>query len=265
MRCVFVMIFPEQAFSVQEILAKVGVIVSFIGLLENLRIDSLAIGSIGSSMDGTEYSFLRALFWIVEFNENDENLALFVYSHFDIHIYSKFRNDTRPIRFQTGSYNLYSHGGMRFFLISSSTSLMIYFLLLILSCLRRHRQNYLPVRRSFYIYCFILALINLIQIVGATLNLTETTIYSMCIVEGTTCIFYTCFAPFVYYQFLRRMLSSQVRIPQIMYADTTLVNPDDEDDKLIDTNPLISNSTDERLDGQFEDISSSTNIIQPVL
>ena len=50
-----------------------------------------------------------------------------------------------------------------------------------------------------------------------------------------------------------------------MYADTTLVNPDDEDDKLIDANPFISNSTDERLDGQFEDISSSTNIIQPVL
>ncbi len=47
-----------------------------------------------------------------------------------------------------------------------------------------------------------------------------------------------------------------------MYVDSTF-NNNDEDDDLID--PGVHNSTDERLDGQFEDISSSTNIIQPIL
>ena len=61
--------------------------------------------------------------------------------------------------------------------------------------------------------------------------------------------------------------SSKVLIPQIMYDDSTLINDNDEDDDLIDpgVKTLIDNSTNERLDGQFEDISSSTNIIQPIL
>jgi hypothetical protein len=59
--------------------------------------------------------------------------------------------------------------------------------------------------------------------------------------------------------------SSKVLIPQIIYADSTINN--DEDVDLIDpgVNALIDYSTNERLDGQFEDITSSTNIIQPIL
>jgi hypothetical protein len=50
-----------------------------------------------------------------------------------------------------------------------------------------------------------------------------------------------------------------------MYADSTMNN--DEDDDLIDpgVNTFIDNSTNERLDGQFEDITSSTRIVEPVL
>jgi len=80
------------------------------------------------------------------------------------------------------------------------------------------------------------------------LNLTNSTKFSMCIVDGTTCIFYICFAPFVYHQFLRRALSSQTLIPQVMYADST-INDDAEDDDLIDPDinsnrPLIDYSFD---------------------
>jgi len=55
-------------------------------------------------------------------------------------------------------------------------------------------------------------------------------------------------------------------VPQIMYVDSTFSN-NDEDDDLIDpgVNTLMDYSTNERLDGQFEDITSSTNIIQPIL
>lgn len=42
----------------------------------------------------------------------------------------------------------------------------------------------LAVRRSFYIYAFVLAVLNLVQMVGAILSLTETTVYSMWYVAG---------------------------------------------------------------------------------
>ena len=61
------------------------------------------------------------------------------------------------------------------------------------------------------------------------------------------------------------VFSSKVLIPQIIYADSTINN--DEDDDLIDpgVNTLIDPLTNDRLDAQFEDITASTNIIQPLL
>jgi hypothetical protein len=59
--------------------------------------------------------------------------------------------------------------------------------------------------------------------------------------------------------------SSKVLIPQIIYADSTINNDDDDDLINPGVNTLIDYSTNERLDGQFEDITSSTNIIQPIL
>jgi len=46
-------------------------------------------------------------------------------------------------------------------------------------------------------------------------------------------------------------LSSKQLIPQVIYADSEI----DDDD-------LIDPSTNERVDGQFEDITASTRIIQ---
>lgn len=59
---------------------------------------------------------------------------------------------------------------------------------------------------------------------------------------------------------------SDVLIPRIIYADTTVNHDDDDgDDELIDpgVNAFIDRATNDRLDGQFEDITSSTKIIQP--
>ncbi|CAF3394625.1 unnamed protein product [Rotaria sp. Silwood1] len=218
-RCLFVMIFPDNAFHGQEIIVKI-------------------------------------LWLCIRFFLLWTELSVLLF---------EFRGDTRPIKFQTSDYHLYSYGGMKFLLISSSIFLTMYIILFFLPCLCRRHKKYLPIRQSFYFYCFVLALINMIQIIGTILNLTEATIYSMCIVDGTKCTFYICFAPFVYYQFLRRALKSNVLIPRIIYADSTI--HDDEDDDLIDpgVNTLIDNSTNDRLDGQFEDITSSTRIIHPVI
>jgi hypothetical protein len=160
----------------------------------------------------------------------------------------EFRGDTRPSNFQMTNYNLYSYGGMKFLLISSSIFLLMYIIIFFLPCLCRPHRKYLPIRQSFYIYCLIMAFINMIQIIGTILNLTESTKYSMCIVDATTCIFYICFAPFVYHQFLRRALSSQTLIPQVMYADST-IHEEGEDDDLIDSEvnskrPLIDYTSD---------------------
>ena len=64
-------------------------------------------------------------------------------------------------------------------------------------------------------------------------------------------------------------------IPQIMYADSSMnadddLNDDDDDgrdDELIDPGlkPLIDYGTNENLDGQFDDITASTKIFDPVL
>ncbi|CAF1457687.1 unnamed protein product [Adineta steineri] len=174
----------------------------------------------------------------------------------------EFEGDTRPSSFKLSNYNLYSYGGMKFLLISSAIFLIMYIIIFFLPCLCHKHRKYLPIRRSFYIYCFIMAIINMIQIIGTILNLTETTKYAMCIVDGTTCVFYICFAPFVYHQFLRRALSSQTLIPQVMYADAA-INDDageDDDDDLIDAEiesnrPLIDYSID-----YIEDNLSSTTI-----
>ncbi|CAF3446392.1 unnamed protein product [Rotaria socialis] len=167
----------------------------------------------------------------------------------------EFRGDARPNDFQMTSYNLYSYGGMKFLLMSSSIFLIMYIVICLLPLLCRQHRKYLPIRRSFYIYCFIMAFINGIQIVGTTLNLTESSKYATCIVDGTTCIFYVCFAPFVYHQFLRRALSSQTLIPQVMYADST-INDDGEDDDLIDDDmnsnrPLLNYSPDYDVDSSY--------------
>jgi len=70
----------------------------------------------------------------------------------------------------------------------------MYIINFFLPCLCHRHNKYLPskieyknsfyeyfslVRRSFYFYCFVLAFINLTQIIGAVLNITETTITSM--------------------------------------------------------------------------------------
>ncbi|CAF5188109.1 unnamed protein product [Rotaria magnacalcarata] len=138
----------------------------------------------------------------------------------------------------------------------------MYIVICLLPLLCRQHRKYLPIRRSFYIYCFIMAFINGIQIMGTMLNLTESSKYATCIVDGTTCIFYICFAPFVYHQFLRRALSSQTLIPQVMYADST-INDDGEDDDLIDgdmnsNRPLLNYSPDYDVDSSYSILVRST-------
>ncbi|CAF0984006.1 unnamed protein product [Rotaria sordida] len=250
------MIFPDNVFNAQEIIVKVfWLCIRFTLLWTELSVLLFGICFGRSNSNRPSIKTLKVL--VISF--------IFTSIYITIQAILEFRRNTRPIKFQTSDYHLYSYGGMRFLLISSSIFLSMYIIIFFLPCLCLRHKRYLPIRRSFYFYCFVLALINMIQIIGTILNLTETTIYSMCIIDGISSTFYICFAPFVYFQFLRRALRLNVLIPRIMYADTTI--NDGEDDDLIDpgVNILIDNSTNDRLDGQFEDITSSTRIIQPII
>lgn len=87
---------------------------------------------------------------------------------------------------------------------------------------------------------------------------------SVCLlsISSTSFKVFICFIMKIFLSQLSHLFSSTVLIPRIMYADSTINH--DEDDDLIDPgcDRLIDHATDERLDGQFEDITSSTRIIQ---
>ncbi|CAF3929946.1 unnamed protein product [Rotaria sp. Silwood2] len=223
------MTFPDNAFTSQEIIVKIlWLCIRFILLLTELSVLLFGICFGRSNSNRPSIKTLKVL--IISF--------MFASIYITIQAVLEFRGDTRPIKFQTSDYHLYSYGGMKFLLISSSIFLSMYIIVFFLPCLCHRHKKYLPIRRSFYLYCFVLALINMIQIIGTILNLTDATINS---------------------------IWSNVLIPRIIYADSTI--NDDEDDDLIDpgVNTLIDNSTNDRLDGQFDDITSSTRIIHPVI
>jgi len=236
LRCLYAMSFADQRSSVKTIILKIlWLLVRFILLCTEL---SLLFFGIYFGRSNPNRQWLKTTKILII-----SSICSLIYTI--IQAVLEFLGDTRPSNFQMTNYNLYSYGGMKFLLISSSIFLIMYIIIFFLPCLCRPHRKYLPIRRSFYIYCLIMAFINMIQILATILNLTNATKFSMCIVDGTTCIFYICFAPFVYHQFLRRALSSQTLIPQVMYADST-INDDGEDDDLIDSEinpnrPLIPN------------------------
>lgn len=256
-RCLFTILFPHQAFADREIVLKIlwlAVRLTFLWTELTLLLFGVCFGRVHSNQQSIRalkilfFSFLISTIYIT------------------IEAVLEFRDDARPIQFTTTPYNLYSYGGMKFLLISSSIFLFMYILICFLPCLCQQYRKYLPARRSFYFYCFVLALMNLAEVIGTSLNIANVTIASVCLVDGTIWIFEIFFAPFVYYQFVRRALNSQPTIPQIMYTDASInVDENDDDDDLIDPSvkPLLDSSLHEFLDGQFDEITASTRIVQP--
>ncbi|XP_071810403.1 transmembrane protein adipocyte-associated 1 homolog [Asterias amurensis] len=100
-------------------------------------------------------------------------------------------------------YDIYAHGGMIFWCISSSVFALAYFTVLVLPCTRIQYVIQLPVKKSFYSYVAFLALLNLIQAVASGL------VYSgakpaICVVDATSYIYFSIFAPLIYLTFLHK-------------------------------------------------------------
>ncbi|TMS37420.1 hypothetical protein L596_004355 [Steinernema carpocapsae] len=108
------------------------------------------------------------------------------------------------------SFNLYAHGGMAFWMMSSAFFALIYLIACVLPLTCCRRCGTLPRKFSFYIYCLCLALLNILQTAAAGAAL----IYmdcpdGMCIADLTSFIYFTLYTPIVYFVFLRRSISGK--------------------------------------------------------
>ncbi|KAK0397842.1 hypothetical protein QR680_002299 [Steinernema hermaphroditum] len=106
------------------------------------------------------------------------------------------------------SFNLYAHGGMTFWMASSALFALIYSIACILPLTCCRRWGTLPRKFSFYIYCFCLALLNILQTVGAALIYVDCP-DGMCIADLTSFVYFTLYTPIVYFVFLRRSISGK--------------------------------------------------------
>lgn len=112
-------------------------------------------------------------------------------------------------------YDLYGHGGLLFM---SSTSLflaLVYFVIVMLPCTKLRECCIIPARKSFYVYCGVLGVVNLLQ--GCTsLLLYESVTQSLCVLDFTMVLYYTMFGPMVYWTFLKDFFRSTTDFPDVL-------------------------------------------------
>ncbi|XP_073501040.1 transmembrane protein adipocyte-associated 1 [Phyllobates terribilis] len=123
-------------------------------------------------------------------------------------------------------FNIYGHGGRHFWLASSCFFFLVYALVSILPKTPLKDRISLPSRKSFYVYAIILALLNLVQGIGSAL-LCADIINGLCLVDVTTFLYFSLFAPLMYAAFLKSFFGSE---PKILFSYKSQVDePDDTD------------------------------------
>lgn len=99
------------------------------------------------------------------------------------------------------NYDIFAHGGMIFWFASSIFFFVIYLAIVILPHTPLRARLQLPTKKTFYVYCGFLAVLNMLQAIGSGL-LEYGEIHGMCVVDLTTYLYFTLFAPLVYMTFL---------------------------------------------------------------
>jgi hypothetical protein len=108
-------------------------------------------------------------------------------------------------------FNLYGHGGIVFWFVSSLVLSVIYITICLLPLTPIRRRFAIPTRKSFYIYCLLLAVLNVAQAIGcALLNFMDRS-EGFCVIDVTTYVYFTGFAPLLYLTFLRSFFATSVR------------------------------------------------------
>ncbi|XP_069687462.1 transmembrane protein adipocyte-associated 1 homolog isoform X2 [Periplaneta americana] len=124
-------------------------------------------------------------------------------------------------------YDLFGHGGMLFWFVSSVVFTVVYLTILILPWTRLRERLALPTKRSFYLYILFLVLLYLSQSIGSGL-LNYSIGEGLCIVDVTTCIYFTLLTPLVYHTFLSEFFG--ISQPSIMFSYKAQVDDNMEDD-----------------------------------
>ncbi|ELU09696.1 hypothetical protein CAPTEDRAFT_179108 [Capitella teleta] len=142
-------------------------------------------------------------------------------------------------------YDIFGHGGMVFWFISSIFFFLVYSLICLIPFSGLRDRFALPTKRSFYAYCGLLAALNFTQSVGSGLLYYHIS-NGMCVVDVTSFIYFTCFAPLVYGTFLRDFFSS-TQPPSILFSykaqtDEEDVNLPQHSQFKSDANPSFDNT-----------------------
>ncbi|KAG8435911.1 hypothetical protein GDO86_007127 [Hymenochirus boettgeri] len=123
-------------------------------------------------------------------------------------------------------FNIYGHGGRHFWLASSCFFFLVYTLVSFLPKTPLKDRISLPSRKSFYVYAVILAVLNLVQGIGSAL-LCANIINGLCLVDVTTFLYFSLFAPLMYVAFLKGFFGSE---PKILFSYKSQVDEPDEPD-----------------------------------
>ncbi|CAH0391091.1 unnamed protein product [Bemisia tabaci] len=133
----------------------------------------------------------------------------------------------KNVSFGLSDNRIFGHGGMLFWCVSSVIFTLIYMVIFILPWTKLRERLPLPAKKSFYAYVLLLMLLNLSQAVGSGLLLFNN-LQGICVVDVTTCIYYTLFTPLVYVAFLSDFFS--IAQSSIMFSYKAQIEDNMDDD-----------------------------------
>ncbi|KAK6643514.1 hypothetical protein RUM43_005024 [Polyplax serrata] len=135
-----------------------------------------------------------------------------------------------PDSFSFGNNNVFKHGGMLFWFITSLIFAVAYFMVLILPWTKLRERLVLPTRHSFYMYIFFLAVLDVVQTIGSGLIYYGGYVSGLCMVDVTSCIYFTMFTPLVFHTFLNEFFS--ITQPSIMFSYKAQIDDAMEEDNV---------------------------------
>ncbi|RDD43811.1 Transmembrane protein adipocyte-associated 1-like protein [Trichoplax sp. H2] len=117
-------------------------------------------------------------------------------------------------------YPFFAHGGMDFWFGYSSFFFAAYLFIFLLPYTSASQRWALPSKKSFYVYVMSLSMLNLVQSIGCCLLLNN--LYQgLCVVDVTSFLYFSGYAPLVYITFLKDCFS--LRRPTATYDDPGVI------------------------------------------
>lgn len=161
-------------------------------------------------------------------------------------------------------FDLYGHGGMVFWFISSIIFFTIYLVIVLLPHTRVRNYFPLPTKRSFYVYCLLLAILSAAQTIGSAITYSNLGINSdgLCILDSTTYIYFTLFCPLVYIVFLKKFFNKGIKTSTIK-NDNMNINTEETTNEVNIQSPDRDNrsNTSTFIANNPEILNSATNLI----